>query len=427
VRRRRARARSDDREPRWELGPRFEGLRGVGAGLHLLSFAPRGDGAGREGVFVACAAGDVLLKAWDAANERAGGVSFEFLFVNNTNHRCVAHGGGAPPLDAPQLRSLRAAAARLRLAPYPDGHAATWAGLSGFVTAATLKRAGLAVDVVFGPGSVDDEAGAGDGASASLTRCDAVRLRELFARSVDTPTAFFGPDASARVEALAAADFGGDVSAVLGEWQLAFVLFLAVGSFGALRQWQRLASLLCACDALLDRADVCGGGFFEAVKDVLQNQLALAPPDFFEDALSRDEDVLRPALGALLEAAAARPALAPGAEALFAFGKRRFGLWRPHATLAAALAAGALEPEPATVLDDRRGADAAADPGAAGFPALAAHRRPDEDAAMAAARLLDRGAADAALLADPTLPAARRDATAFLEGLAAKLDIAGES
>ena len=252
-----------------------------------------------------------------------------------------------------------------------------------------------------------------------------MRLRELFARSVDTPTAFFGPDASARVEALAAADFGGDVSAVLGEWQLAFTLFLAVGSFGALRQWQRLASLLCACDALLDRADVCGGGFFEAIAEILRNQLALAPPDFFEDALSRDEDVLRPALGALLEAAAARPALAPGAEALFAFGKRRFGLWRPHATLAAALAAGALEPEPATVLDDRRGADAAADPGAAGFPALAAHRRPDEDAAMAAARLLDRGAADAALLADPTLPAARRDATAFLEGLAAKLDIAG--
>ena len=425
MRRRRARARSDDREPRWELGPRFEGLRGVGAGLHLLSFAPRGDGVGREGVFVACAAGDVLLKAWDAANERAGGASFEFLFVNNTNHRCVAHGGGAPPLGEPQLRSLRAAAARLRLAPYPDGHAATWAGLSGFVTAATLKRAGLAVDVVFGPGSVDDEAGAGDGASASWTRCDAARLRELFARSVDTPTAFFGPDASARVEALAAADFGGDVSAVLGEWQLAFTLFLAVGSFGALRQWQRLASLLCACDALLDRADVCGGGFFEAIAEILRNQLALAPPDFFEDALSRDEDVLRPALGALLEAAAARPALAPGAEALFAFGKRRFGLWRPHATLAAALAAGALEPEPATVLDDRRGADAAADPGAAGFPALAAHRRPDEDAAMAAARLLDRGAADAALLADPTLPAARRDATAFLEGLAAKLDIAG--
>ena len=80
MRRRRARARSDDREPRWELGPRFEGLRGVGAGLHLLSFAPRGDGAGREGVFVACAAGDVLLKAWDAANERAGGVSLSFLF-----------------------------------------------------------------------------------------------------------------------------------------------------------------------------------------------------------------------------------------------------------------------------------------------------------------------------------------------------------
>ena len=73
-----ARARSDDRKPRWELGPRFEGLRGVGAGLHLLSFAPRGDGAGREGVFVACAAGDVLLKAWDAANERAGGVSVSF-------------------------------------------------------------------------------------------------------------------------------------------------------------------------------------------------------------------------------------------------------------------------------------------------------------------------------------------------------------
>lgn len=57
------------RARRWELGPQFEGLAGLAPGLHLLSLAPKGGVAGREGVWIACEGGTTTLKAWDAANE----------------------------------------------------------------------------------------------------------------------------------------------------------------------------------------------------------------------------------------------------------------------------------------------------------------------------------------------------------------------
>ena len=73
----------------WELGPKFEGLHSLPAGLHLLTFAP-GNIAGREGVWIHCAGG-VHRQTWDARNE------------------CL---GAAPALADAQLRSLAAAARR---------------------------------------------------------------------------------------------------------------------------------------------------------------------------------------------------------------------------------------------------------------------------------------------------------------------------
>ena len=109
--------------------------------------------------------------------------------------------------------------------------------------------------------------------------------------------------------------------------------------------------------------------------------------------------------------AAPRP-LAARADRLLAFCQKRFGLWRDHASAAALVAAGAHETgdAAAAVVSDGRGG---------AFPALRRHVRSDEDLVMAAARLLDYQSADAALLADPSLAAARRDAVAYLESLAA--------
>ena len=397
----------------WELGPDFEGLAGVPPGLHLVTFAPRSQAAGREAVWVSCAGGSVTARGWDAADE------------------CVAHGGGEPPGFDGGPRARAAAAARsgaLRLAPYPDGHASVWRGLGARITQATLARVALEVDAVFGPGSADEEgdpsgdggrAAAADGERAAVwTRCDRGRFARLYAdappASRPSPTAFYGPDATDRAAALVAAAFGGDWSELAGELELSFVIFLAVGSFGALRQWQRLLALACGCDRAMDGAP----GFFADLCALLEAQLALAPPDFFEDPIGRDETALRPSLAALLEAAVARPALAGPARRLFDFSRRRFRLWRGFATLDAALAAGALDAD-AGAAPVEIAPDAGAAATASEYPAMKPFRSAAEDDLMCATRLLDVGAHDAALRGHPALPAAQRDARAFLEALAA--------
>ena len=67
-----------------------------------------------------------------------------------------------------------------------------------------------------------------------------------------------------------------------GELQLAFLLFLRLSSLRALQHWKALAHLMCGCeDALASRP-----GLYVKLLLVLRAQLALAPADFFEDALS---------------------------------------------------------------------------------------------------------------------------------------------
>ena len=171
---------------------------------------------------------------------------------------------------------------------------------------------------------------------------------------------------------------------------------------------------------------------FGHVLVLLQNQLKLAPPDFFRDAIAKDETAVRPALARVLEAARDRPRLRAGAAELFAFLQRRFGLWSTHKTLDAAVRAAAFDaeddrpvecalPRPLVAVDAVD--PSACDLAALGYPTLAAHQTTREDPLMTATRLLDAPAADSGLLADPTLAQARTEATAFLEALAANMAI----
>ena len=93
----------------WTLGPDFEGLHSITPGLHLVTFAPAGNAAGREGIWLRVAPGGVSRVAWDPALEA----------VATTD-----------PLDAAAAAHLenQARAGRLRLGPYPQAHAAVRAG-----------------------------------------------------------------------------------------------------------------------------------------------------------------------------------------------------------------------------------------------------------------------------------------------------------
>ena len=323
----------------WELGPKFEGLHSLPAGLHLLTFAP-GNIAGREGVWIHCAGG-VHRQTWDARNE------------------CL---GAAPALADAQLRSLAAAArcGALTLAPYPPGHAQIWAAVARHVDEPTLRRCNLRLDAVFGPGGID-----GDAPVANEPRWTPVGPAAMRQRRAGDATAFFGPDATLRLKATAAPDV------LLKELALAFVIFLALGSLSALTQWQYLVRLFCACDALMAE----DAALFDALASLLTAQLALAPEDFFRDALGKDEDVLRAALLEFFANASDKPRLANAANGLLAFAQRRFGLWADHASAAALVAARVHETGDniAQEVDIMR------------------HVRPGEDPTMCATRLIEAG------------------------------------
>ena len=112
-------------------------------------------------------------------------------------------------------------------------------------------------------------------------------------------------------------------AALLGELQLAFLLFLRLSSLRALEHWKAAVHLLCGCEAALTSRPA----LYVALLAALRAQLALAPADFFEDALSED-NFLRSSLACLAELSEGKR-LAPALEAelgrFWAFSEKHFG------------------------------------------------------------------------------------------------------
>lgn len=88
--------------------------------------------------------------------------------------------------------------------------------------------------------------------------------------------------------------------ALLGELQLAFVLFLRLASLRALEQWKALVDLLSSCEsALVER-----GPLYAALLATVRAQLELAPADLLDgEGLTGENNFLRTALGRLARAA----------------------------------------------------------------------------------------------------------------------------
>ena len=116
----------------------------------------------------------------------------------------------------------------------------------------------------------------------------------------------------------------GAEAALLGELQLAFLLFLQLSSLRALTQWKLLVHTLCNCEALL----LSRPGLYVKLLPILRAQLHLAPRDFFEDELSAD-NFLRSsltALATLAEGHSLHEQLAAELDRLWKFVRSRFGL-----------------------------------------------------------------------------------------------------
>ena len=333
----------------YTTGPNFRGLSAIPDGLHFCYYST-GVGA-RQGFFVNAKRGDLLIRSWDTENE-------EILPRNM--------------LNSAQTNALKTSVSlgqlNHQLGPYPYEQQHQWANLSNFITTDVLTRAGCATDVLLVPGEPEDM-------EADLSRLQGHRPSQLatLANSANTHThtattqAQFGdvPAAAAYIreqllqytkdEDISAAALatrltevhidcsysleeytrrhcGDSITGLLGELQLSFVLFLLLFSYPALKQWQRLVTLICNSEAALlgtssrgpvtevfdqsvphtpigaKRAETgVGAGSAGSVLAVifirvLHAQLSFVPEDFFTDSQLSSHTFLQPAITALFSA-----------------------------------------------------------------------------------------------------------------------------
>mmetsp|Transcript_24728 Transcript_24728/g.79950 ORF Transcript_24728/g.79950 Transcript_24728/m.79950 type:complete len:427 (+) Transcript_24728:63-1343(+) len=383
----------------WELGPKFGGVSEVEAGLHLLVFTGRSDGV-RRGLFVWLEPGEVKVVS------------------------CATDDVGVPWVPEGAMDSLRRSLPSLGLGPYPPEHREVWRRIGGRITRATLERCGLEVD----RGFLCDDADFDDDLDEVTMAKEARKLAKVEEEldepnsssrhhvggppprwtSLDRPrkaTTLDHLDGSDLVRGLVRTSFGSFVE-VVAEVDAAFLLFAAVGSLTALKQWQRGIALLCSCDALLSSDEA----FAALVAAALRAHLELAPPDFFSDPLvATADDVLRPALAHFFES---RPTDA----AFFAYVQHKFGLFDDARSIDEAKERGlfdSADDAPVVVDDDVatekkreelnyfvdvRESDPQTKLRVLGFPRLSDAVLPGkEDAFMTAARVLDTPQADPAL------------------------------
>lgn len=103
-------------------------------------------------------------------------------------------------------------------------------------------------------------------------------------------------DKSQFLELLLQVVYEGRWEELLGELQLAFILFLNLYSFPALNQWKKFVDLLCRAEnAVAQRPEL-----FVAFIRILHTQLNAVPHDFFENELSK-HNFLAPALSSLFQ------------------------------------------------------------------------------------------------------------------------------
>jgi len=273
----------------YETGPRFRGVSMIPAGLHVVYYST-GHGA-PQGSFFYCKDGDVIVRSWDTANEELSATNI--LSAESTREL---------------LSSLERGLLNDQLGPYPFAQHHTWLNLSSNITLNVLIRAGCEPGIVLVPGgaaeldpasfSASPTTPHSQSATAKFANIELVQssLRELLAKGHDRTEALTAMyrDKSPVLTELVKSYFDQSWSDLVGEVQLAFLLFLLLYSYPALVYWKSAIHLIASSEKALRENVTFTGTFIKS----LHAQLNFSPADFFEMELSR-ENFLRPTLSAL--------------------------------------------------------------------------------------------------------------------------------
>eukprot|EP00740_Mantoniella_antarctica_P003500 CAMPEP_0181359766 /NCGR_PEP_ID=MMETSP1106-20121128/6275_1 /TAXON_ID=81844 /ORGANISM="Mantoniella antarctica, Strain SL-175" /LENGTH=465 /DNA_ID=CAMNT_0023472929 /DNA_START=123 /DNA_END=1517 /DNA_ORIENTATION=+ len=282
----------------WSVGPKFQGVKMVPPGLHLSLAGGAGNDATRIAEFLWIAPSEVVVRKWDPVNE------------------AFAPGCG---MGEEEAERYKAGVARhdfdATTGPYPLESHQKWRRLSGHITEATLEGCGIPAGTRVVPGDPDaaldgkgkkhDGSDGADAAAAVVPFFPGIARAPVFSSIAQRAPRGMSPadvtrlhhDTGARL-AYALGLFRGDWRALLGEVQVAFVLFLLIGSMAALEHWKSVVNMLCAnageMHAHLE--------LYKAFLATLTHQLECASSDFFTDEISAD-NFLRPALVKLVQEA----------------------------------------------------------------------------------------------------------------------------
>eukprot|EP00854_Cymbomonas_tetramitiformis_P011353 gene11353-13417_t len=232
-------------------------------GIHLAIY---GAGHGtRYGEYINVKPGDVLIRVWDPKQEEFAAGSG---LTEDEAERYVA-GVHRQDFDG-------------QMGPYPPSVEKAWADISNYITTEILARCGISPGVRIAAG--DPEAvEPGEDTGAGKEGKTAAEITE------------YNMDASKRLSEIVAQKCGGDWKLLVGELQVAFVLFLMLHSYSALLNWKELVHLVCFAESALTEVPELFSKFIV----ILQSQLQLVPQDFFVDELASD-NFLRPCLSRLM-------------------------------------------------------------------------------------------------------------------------------
>ena len=291
----------------YETGPKFRGVSMIPPGLHLVYF---GTGLGaRQGFFFFCEGNELVVRSWDRVNEE----------ITATN---VLSEESTKELESALYRGLL----NDQLGPYPLAQHHTWLNLTCCVSSRVLERSGCTpgISIVLDSLTKDSDPPIQPGLSKAFvvdaTTCTPQfanislvesRLKESILKDYSTQTkaeslTSLFRDKSRVLEELVETFFDQSWSDLLGEAQLAFMLFLLLFSAPALEHWKSVVNLVSSSESAVKSRPQFTSDFIKS----FHSQLNFTPSDFFDMELSR-ENFLRPTFSALFAALSGDDLAAP--------------------------------------------------------------------------------------------------------------------
>lgn len=319
----------------WRLGHKFQGVKLLPPGVRFLHYKVGGEQAFTSGMFVEFREAQVHALRWDPCSE-------DYAQVEPADVERITRAVFNLELDP-------------NLGPYDVSDFTRWHALTSHIDCVVLDRCGIKMGHVISSALSEQDQQVPPAESNGVTYChpkftvlpNLMKLAKDYRASKrdanqetqqqDLSAFFYHQDGtmltpqqitqlqldpSPLLERLFESVYNSNMSLLLGELELSFVLFIYLASLDGLEFWKGLVQLVCASQSLghYDNESFCLGAFC----DLLCAQITLMPLDLFTDELLQDNFLVE-SLGTLLSTSFEDEGASQSVRALCQMIKERFG------------------------------------------------------------------------------------------------------